>query len=202
MRSLLATNSTREACALIHKWQLQSPAGPFEPAALLQRLLQQKQFNAAVRFAREFSLADEHPPLSLLRRMVEGKRYEGALKHVDPKSESVDGQASPSDVLQMLVGAGHHAVALKYVHKFGAAKRFPPSTLVGACLLGEGELTVRTAALLLKYVKVFALEESYPIECILQRAADSGITVHEMDQGRYVCKGRRRKANQVGGRPV
>ena len=62
----------------------------------------------------------------------------------------------------MLVGSGRTDVALKYVHKFGAAARFPPELLVSRCLATEAPLTVRTCSLLLKYVALFRLEELYP----------------------------------------
>ncbi|KAL3914807.1 MAG: hypothetical protein SGPRY_007489 [Prymnesium sp.] len=45
-----------------------------------------------------------------------------------------------------------------YVHKFGVTSRFPPVQLVERCLQQGGELTVRAAAMLLKYVKIFKLE--------------------------------------------
>ena len=71
------------------------------------------------------------------------------------------------------------------MHKFGVAERFPPSQLVEQSLRTEGELTVRTCGMLLKYVKLFALEGRFPISSLLERVAASGVTVHEMD-GRYM----------------
>ena len=79
------------------------------------------------------------------------------------------------------------------MHKFGASARFPPAQLVERCLGKGGELSVRAAAMLLKYVRVFNLEATFPIESIVERVTASGITVHDMD-GRYVLKGRRRQA--------
>jgi len=81
------------------------------------------------------------------------------------------------------------------VHKFGVAERFPPSQLVEQSLRTEGELTVRTCGMLLKYVKLFALEGRFPISSLLERVAASGVTVHEMD-GRYILKGRKRQSSQ------
>lgn len=85
----------------------------------------------------------------MCRRLKE-KHYEGALKQVNHRSRSIDGQHSPADVLRLMVTDGQHAVALKYVHKFGASEQFPPEQLVGRCLESAGELTVRTCAMLLK----------------------------------------------------
>mmetsp|Transcript_10064 Transcript_10064/g.30009 ORF Transcript_10064/g.30009 Transcript_10064/m.30009 type:complete len:112 (-) Transcript_10064:258-593(-) len=90
----------------------------------------------------------------------------------------------------MMVRAGEHCVALKYVHKFGQAAAFPPAQLVRASL--QGDLSVRTAAMLLKYVPLFELSDAFPREAILERAAASGILVHELAGGKLVLKGRRR----------
>ena len=67
------------------------------------------------------------------------------------------------------------------MHKFGASARFPPAQLVERCLQQGGELSVRASAMLLKYVKVFKLEATYPMERIVERVTASGITVHDMD---------------------
>jgi hypothetical protein len=150
VRQLLTLGSTREACSLVLRWKLQRT---FEPSALVQRLVQTKHHAAAVRFAREFGLggdADELSPRGLLARMLREKRFEGALKAVGASSATVDGTSSPSDVIELMVREGNHAVALKYVHKFGLRATFPPAGLVEACLKAEGELTVRTCGLLLK----------------------------------------------------
>ena len=37
--------------------------------------------------------------------------------------------------------------------------------------------------------------ENDAIEVLLERIAASGVTVHEISEGRYVCKGRRRLTN-------
>ena len=188
VRSLVTSGSVRAACSLIHRWKLQ---GHFDPPALLERLLQYRCYSAAIRFARDFGCADTLPRREILRRMLEDRQYDAALKHVSKTCDLVDGERSPSDVLQLLVGAGHHALALKYVHKFGAESAFPPPDLVRSILHTEGELSVRTCGMLLKYVRLYELEASFPIEQILERITASGVTVHEMD-GKYVLKGRRR----------
>ena len=156
---MLGRGEVRAACGLVQRWQL---THVFEPTQLLQRMLQQKEYTAVFRFAREFGLTEQYPAQALLQRMLEERRYEGALKFVRPGCTSVDGQHSPTDVLAMLVGSGRTDVALKYVHKFGAAARFPPELLVSRCLATEAPLTVRTCSLLLKYVALFRLEELYP----------------------------------------
>ena len=191
VRSLLATGSLRAACALVARWGLQRT---FDPQGLVERLLQAKCYNAAVRFAREFGLGNVHPAPTLLRRMLDEKHYDGALKHIGSRTASIDGEVTPADVLQKMVGEGNHAVALKYVHKFKASERFPPSQLVSSCLASHEDLTVRTCGMLLKYVKVFGLENTYPMAHLLERVAASGVTVHEMD-GKYVLKGRRRQSS-------
>mmetsp|Transcript_21327 Transcript_21327/g.68143 ORF Transcript_21327/g.68143 Transcript_21327/m.68143 type:complete len:144 (+) Transcript_21327:291-722(+) len=122
--------------------------------------------------------------------MLAQKRYDGALRACGARCRSVDGEAGPSDVLRMMVRAGEHCVALKYVHKFGQAAAFPPAQLVRASL--QGDLSVRTAAMLLKYVPLFELSDAFPRETILERAAASGILVHELAGGKLVLKGRRR----------
>ena len=192
INSLLASGSVRAACSLVLKWQLQAS---FPPTQLVEQLLASKCHAAAVRFARDFGLHRERPAQQLLRRMLEQRHYEGALKLVDKRSASVDGERSPADVLDMMVRNGHHAVALKYVHKFGCRERFPPDQLVSRCLQ-EGdagrEINVRTWGLLLKYVKAFGLEGSFPMADLIERATASGLTVHEMD-GKYILKGRRRQ---------
>ena len=129
---------------------------------------------------------------ALLFRMLEEKRFEGALKFVGASSRSVDGQHAPTDVLQMLVHEGKDEVALKYVHKFKATARFPPAELVERCLQRSGELSVRASAMLLKYVKLFGLEATYPLPQLVERVTASGITVHDMD-GKFILKGRRRQ---------
>ena len=85
-----------------------------------------------------------------------------------------------AEVLELMVRDGEHAIALKYVHKFGFSDQFPPEMLVGTCVRRSGELTVRTCALLLKYVKVFNLERIYPMAQLLQRVGASGVTVRSM----------------------
>ena len=155
---LLATAKIREACDLVGRWQLQHA---FEPTQLLQRLLQAKQYGAALRFAREFGLERAYPIQATLARMVDDGRYEAILKHVHASAANVDGRGlTPVDVLGKLVGAGKHDVALKYVHKFKADGQFPPAQLVEACLKREGELTVRTCGMLLKFVPKFNLEDA------------------------------------------
>ena len=131
--------------------------------------------------------------------MLEARHYEGALKHVSSKCASVDGKLSPADVLELMVRDGNHALALKYVHKFSLRERFPPEQLVTACLQQPGELTVRTCGLLLKYAHLFKLEEKCPMATLLERITASGVTVHEMGEHRYVCKGRRRQSMQGPG---
>ena len=86
-----------------------------------------------------------------------------------------------------------HPPLRRYVHKFGASARFPPAQLVERCLGQGGELSVRASAMLLKYVRLFNLEATFPLDSIVARVTASGITVHDMD-GRYVLKGRRRQA--------
>jgi len=194
---MLAAGGLREAAGLVQRWQLQHA---FEPSQLLQRMLQQKQFLAVIRFAREFGLTDQYPTKALLQRMLEERRYEGALKFVSSRCTSVDGQHSPVDVLTMLVGSGRSDVALKYVHKFNATSRFPPEQLVARILQAEGTLTVRTWALLLKHVRLFGLEETYPMPSLLERVTASGIAVHRMN-GKYVLKGSRR-ASASGASPA
>ena len=49
-----------------------------------------------------------------------------------------------------------------------------------------------------RYVKLLELEETFPLPVLLERCAESGVTVHEMDGGRYVLKGRNRKVAQPG----
>lgn len=71
VRQLLASSSLREACSLVQRWHLQHA---FEPTQLLQRLVHSKQYGAALRFAREFGLADQYPTQELLMRMLEEKR--------------------------------------------------------------------------------------------------------------------------------
>jgi hypothetical protein len=112
--------------------------------------------------------------------MLHERQFEGPLKHAGAKRASIDGVHTPDDVLRLLVGAGHHAIALKYVHKFGASERFPPQQLVSSCLEAEGKWTVQTCGLLLKYVKVFGLETLYPIKELLDRVERCGVTVHDV----------------------
>lgn len=177
----------RLACEHVRRWSLE-PA--FDTCALVRRLVEGKQFAAALRFAREFQLRREFPTTTLLHAMLAQKRYDGALKACGARCRSVDGEAGPGDVLRMMVRAGEHCVALKYVHKFGQAAAFPPAQLVRASL--QGDLSVRTAAMLLKYVPLFELSDAFPREAILERAAASGILVHELAGGKLVLKGRRR----------
>ncbi len=191
VRDALASGQLRRACDLVVRWQLRHA---FEPTQLLQQLLDAKEFAAAVRFSREFGLTHEYPSQALLRRMLEAKRFEGVLKHVDARSASVDGDVAPTDVVSQLVRSGKPDVALKYVHKFGAASKFPPAQLVGRCLQGSGELNVRTSAMLLKYVSLFRLEEAFPLNKLVERVEASGITVHALPRGRYILKGRKRAA--------
>ena len=133
--------------------------------------------------------------------MVDDGRYEAILKHVHASAANVDGRGlTPVDVLGKLVGAGKHDVALKYVHKFKADGQFPPAQLVEACLKREGELTVRTCGMLLKFVPKFNLEDTYPIATILERVQASGIIVHRLN-GAYVLKGRRRVGMSGGSVP-
>ena len=94
----------REARDLVGRWQLQHA---FEPTQLLQRLLQAKQYGAALRFAREFVLERAYPIQATLARMVDDGRYEAILKHVHASAANVDGRGlTPVDVLGKLVGAG------------------------------------------------------------------------------------------------
>ena len=190
VRSLLAAGSVRAACSLVLRWRLQHA---FAPMQLLERLLGAKCYAAAVRFARDFGVSAEIPAHEVLARMLREKHYDGALKQTNVRSASVDGQVSPVEVLTQMVDEGRHAIALKYVHKFGASARFPPEKLVSSCLSNTAELSVRTCALLLKYVRVFGLETTYPMPQLLERVAAAGVTVHEMD-GKFVLKGRRRQS--------
>ena len=131
--------------------------------------------------------------------MLTEKRYEAALKQVSKSTSLVDGEMKPSDVIRLMIDEGQHAVALKYVHKFNLSEAFPPTELVQRALEPiDGELSVRTCAMLLKYVRLFKLEETYPMEGLLERIASSGITVHDMGDGKYVLKGRRRQVAQPG----
>ena len=61
------------------------------------------------------------------------------------------------------------------------------------CLETTAELSVRASSMLLKYIKLFGLEASFPISDLLERFTASGIIVHDMG-GKYVLKGRRRQA--------
>jgi len=189
--------SIRAACVLVSRWKLHSH---FEPALLLERLVATKCFTAAMHFAREFDLtsSEAFSATALRRKVLRERHYEWPLKHVGATQATVDGEHTPAEVLRLLLGAGHHAVALKYVHKFGLHERFPPQQLVASCLRGEGDLTVRTCGLLLKYVRVFGLEAYFPFEVLLERVTRSGVIVHELD-GRYVLKGRRRQAISTPG---
>ena len=63
------------------------------------------------------------------------------------------------------------AVALKYVHKFGMGERGPPGQRVSSILQTPGELSVRTCGMLLKYVRLYRLEQRYPLAQLLERAA-------------------------------
>ena len=196
IRQLLASGSVRSACKLVLRWQLQST---FPPAELIERLMTHKCYASAVRYARDFKVAKEHPVRSLLHRMLTEKRYEAALKQVSKSTSLVDGEMKPSDVIRLMIDEGQHAVALKYVHKFNLSEAFPPTELVQRALEPiDGELSVRTCAMLLKYVRLFKLEETYPMEGLLERIASSGITVHDMGDGKYVLKGRRRQVAQPG----
>lgn len=196
VRSLLTSGSIRAACVLISRWKLSSQ---FDPRVLIDQLVATKCFSAAVRFAREFGLtrlrasSDGYCAANLYRKMLEEKHYEGPLKHLGATQTTVDGEHTPYDLLQLLVGAGRYAVALKYVHKFGAAEQFPPHQLVSSCWQAESEWTVRTCGLLLKYIKIFDLEHAFPMKSVIKRVEASGVTVHEVD-GSYVLKGRRRRA--------
>lgn len=192
--SLLAQGSLRSACNLVRRWRLEAQ---FDPTQLLQQLVEQREYAAAVRFAREFGLTKQFPTRALLHRMLQEKRYDGALKFVCPKSSSVDGEHSPADVLQRMVCEGRHEVALKYVHKFGAASQFSPAHLVRCCLHTQGELSVRTCAMLLKYVSLFKLEDSFPQSQLLERARASGVLVHVLEPGKFVVKGRRRNESNA-----
>lgn len=187
---MIARGALVDACALVQRWGLQAA---FDPAQLLQLLLQSKHYSAAFRYAREFGLKQLYPTQALLQRMLQDKYYEGALKYVGANASSVDGEHAPADVLQLLVRSGKHDVALKYVHKFRATSRFPPAQLVGRCLSRQGDLTVRCCAMLLKYVKLFGLESSYPTASLIERASRSGIHVTSLEN-KYVFKGRRRQA--------
>jgi len=201
VRELLSANDLRMACDLVQRWHLEHA---FEPTQLLQRLVDRKEYTAAFRFAREFGLTKEYPTQALLRRMLEDKRYDGALKYVGAHAESVDGAMAPEDVVQLMVRSGKHEVALKYVHKFRASSRFPPAQLVECCLQSKQELSVRTCAMLLKYVSVFKLEEMFPLPQLLERITESGITVRELASGKFVLKGRRRleAGGSVGASPA
>ena len=196
VRSLLVSGAVRSACSLVHRWQLERH---FPPAQLIEKLLGARCHAAAVRFAREFGLHQEHPVQQLLRSMLDGKQYEGALKQVGTRSALVDGERSPSDVVRLMVAQGQHALALKYVHKFALREAFPPEELVRSALPAdaddgsEAEVNVRTWGLVLKYVRVFGLESAFPLQGLVERAAAGGVTVHEMD-GKFVLKGRMRQS--------
>jgi len=58
VRELLSSNCIRTACELVLRWHLQHA---FEPTQLLQRLVDVKEYNAAIRFAREFGLTKQYP---------------------------------------------------------------------------------------------------------------------------------------------
>lgn len=187
--ALAPTGSLRLACELIVRWSLHHA---FDLPELLKRLVDSKDFASAARFAREFNLRKEFPTSALLHGMLLEKRYDGALKACNMHARLVDGHATPADVLHQMVGAGEHGVALKYVHKFRAAKSFPPSQLVEACLRTKGELTVRTAVMLLKYVPLLQLEDAFPRQALLERVAASGIQVLQTSEGKVFIKGSRR----------
>ena len=116
VRTLLGSGAVRSAASLVLKWQLQKH---FSPEEIVERLIAARCHAAALRFSREFGLSSRHPPPTLLRSMLEGKQYESALKQVGKRTASVDGEHSPSDVVRLMVSEGQHALALKYVHKFG-----------------------------------------------------------------------------------
>jgi len=194
VKEMLSSGGLRLACEMVGRWSLQHA---FEPAQLLKRLVDAKEFAAAVRFAREFNLRKEYPLSTLLHAMLAEKRYDGALRACANSSRYVDGELQPADVLELMVRAGEHCVALKYVHKFGAAKAFPPAQLVQASLQSKGELSVRTAAMLLKYISLFRLEEAFPREAVLERVAASGIVVCETLEGKLFIKGRRRNESTL-----
>jgi hypothetical protein len=183
------TGNLRLACELISRWSLQYA---FDLPDLLRRLIDSKDFASAARFAREFNLRKQFPMSALLHGMLVEKRYDGALKACNMHARAVGGSATPADVLRKMVGAGQHGVALKYVHKFKAAKSFPPSQLVEACLQAKGELTVLTAVMLLKYVPLLRLDEAFPRQALLERVAASGIQVLQTSEGKLFIKGRRR----------
>jgi hypothetical protein len=185
--ALAPSGSLRLACELISRWSLQYA---FDVPDLLKRLVDRKDFACAARFAREFGLRKQFPMSALLQGMLAEKKYDGALKACNMYARLVDGVATPADVLHMMVGAGEHCVALKYVHKFRATKSFPPSQLVEACL--KGELTVRTAVMLLKYIPLLQLEDDFPRQALLDRVAASGIQVLQTSDGKLFIKGRRR----------
>jgi len=190
VKEILATGgSLRLACGLISRWSLQHA---FDVSGLLKRLVDRKDYSSAVRFAREFNLRKDYPTSQLLHGMLEEKRYDGVLKACNSACSVVEGDVKPTDVLRMMVRAGNHGVALKYVHKFQAMQSFPPDELVKACLQAKGELCVRTAVMLFKYVKLFKLEETFPRATLLERVSASGILVLETSDGKLFCKGRRR----------
>ena len=105
VRSLIAANSIRAACAQICRWKLEEH---FDLPLLLERLISAKHYSAALHFSRAYKLQSTFSAASLFRRMLEEKHYEGPLKHVGATQASVDGQHTPADVLQLLVGSGNH----------------------------------------------------------------------------------------------
>ena len=117
------------------------------------------------------------------------------LKQLHARAPTVDGTRSVADVIELMLCEGMHAVALKYIHKFGLRDAFPPDQLVSRCLLGEGELTVQTCGLLLKYVPLLGLDGRHPKEALIERISACGVTVHDLGGGKFVCKGRRRLTN-------
>jgi hypothetical protein len=108
VHTLLAGGSVRAACKLVTQWGLLQF---FDKHMLLEQLLQSRCYSSAIRFAREFELEESHPAHATIRKMLEEKHYEGALKHVGSTSTTVDGEHTPADVLQLMVGAGNHVRA-------------------------------------------------------------------------------------------
>ena len=192
VKLILMQGDTKFACELILQWRI---GELFDLAGLVRQLTAEKEYTAALRFSREFGLQKSISRDGILREMLDSKRYAGVLRQTNPRSRLVDEHLRPEHVLRRLVAAGHQAVALKYVHKFDAASKFPPVELVNQCLGAPGEFTVRSAALLLKYVQIFQLEDRFPPASIVEYATKKGILVHEMgnsEKKKYILKGSKR----------
>ena len=212
------------ATSLFWQWNL-LPAH-FAPLQLLERLMDGKHYAGALRLADELDLTQRRKEAEVTakygrammraermsaevrraRSRVVGRmaqetvgRYDLALRSIPGESTSVDGRQTPGHLVRMLMADGKYELALKYVYKFALQdeERFSPDQLVRACLDTDTRvLTVRTAGMLLKYVALLNLEETFPLPSLIQRFAAMGIRVHGR-KGSYVVKGTRRRAAQL-----